>query len=324
MTARRTILITAALVAGTTGWYLFRPERLFIDQRVDEPFPVAAQEAPAMGTDAMASTTMDSDAMATGTTESGSMGGDAMEGGAMESGTMASRTTGTATETGAMRSGAAMTSGSGAMSAQAMSAPSAMAPGAMEQRGAMEQSGAMEERGAMEQSSAMEQSGAMEQSSAMEQSGAMKQGSAMEQGAAMGQGSAMRQGDAMSASAMAMHDSVPSMLASGRFHSNAHPTQGQATVYRLPDGRRVLRLTGFQTSNGPDVRVVLVAAADVRQDRDVTASDHVDLGAMKGNIGDQNYDVPAELDLSRYRTVSIWCRRFSVNFGAAPLAATPS
>ena len=46
----------------------------------------------------------------------------------------------------------------------------------------------------------------------------------------------------------------------------------------------------------------------------------VDLGALKGNIGDQNYDVPADLDLSRYRAVSIWCRRFSVNFGAAPLA----
>jgi hypothetical protein len=303
MTARRTILITAALLAGTTGWYLFRPERLFIDQRVDEPFPVAAQSAPTMDADAMGPTTTESGAMASGTMESGAMDGDAMEGGAMESGAMRSGATGSAMESGAMKSGSAMASGGSAMGSSAMPAPSAMGSGSMEARGAMEQPGAMKER------------------DAMEQRGAMEQDSAMGQGSAMEQGSAMRQNGAMSGSAMAMHDSVPVALASGRFHSNAHPTQGQATVYRLPDGRRVLRLTGFETSNGPDVRVYLVAADDVQDDR---VRDHVDLGALKGNIGDQNYDIPTEVDLGRYRSVSIWCRRFSVNFGAAPLAANPS
>ena len=114
----------------------------------------------------------------------------------------------------------------------------------------------------------------------------------------------------------------PVKLAGGRFHSNAHETNGLVTIFRLPDGRRVLRLTQFATSNGPDVRVYLVAAGDVQDEAAAKQAGFVDLGALKGNIGDQNYDVPAGLDLSRYRAVSIWCRRFSVNFGAAPLAET--
>ncbi|MGE5743040.1 MAG: DM13 domain-containing protein, partial [Gemmatimonadota bacterium] len=99
---------------------------------------------------------------------------------------------------------------------------------------------------------------------------------------------------------------------------------GAATIYRLADGRLVLRLTEFATSNGPDVRVYLVAADDVQDEAAAKLAGFVDLGALKGNIGNQNYDVPAGLDLSRYRAVSIWCRRFSVNFGAAPLVTTPS
>ena len=87
----------------------------------------------------------------------------------------------------------------------------------------------------------------------------------------------------------------------------------------LGGGRRVLRLTDFATSNGPDVRVYLVAAADVQDDATVTTAGFVELGPMKGNIGDQNYDIPATVDLANYRTVTIWCKRFSVNFGSAPL-----
>ena len=121
-------------------------------------------------------------------------------------------------------------------------------------------------------------------------------------------------------SAMAVAE--PMKLTSGRFHQNAHDTRGHATIYRLADGRRVLRLTEFATSNGPDVRVYLVAAGDVQDEAAAKQAGFVDLGALKGNRGDQNYDLPAGLDLSRYRAVSIWCRRFSVNFGAAPLAET--
>jgi hypothetical protein len=106
----------------------------------------------------------------------------------------------------------------------------------------------------------------------------------------------------------------------GLFHSNAHPTTGTATIYRMPDGRLVLRLTDFETSNGPDVQVYLVAAPDVNDDATVKRAEFLNLGTLKGNIGDQNYEVPAGVDLTRYRAVSIWCRRFSVNFGAAPLS----
>jgi hypothetical protein len=112
-------------------------------------------------------------------------------------------------------------------------------------------------------------------------------------------------------------------LATGRFHSNAHPTRGTATVLEVGRGRRVLRLTGFATSNGPDVRVVLVAAPDVTDDATVRRAGYVELGRLKGTRGDQNYDIPASLDLTRHRTVTIWCERFRVNFGSAPLAAGP-
>jgi hypothetical protein len=114
----------------------------------------------------------------------------------------------------------------------------------------------------------------------------------------------------------------PVTLAEGMFHSNAHETTGNATILSLPDGRRILRLTNFSTSNGPDVRIYLVAAADVTDDETVKSTSFVELGPMKGNKGDQNYEVPATVDLASYRTVTIWCKRFSVNFGSAPLAAS--
>ena len=113
---------------------------------------------------------------------------------------------------------------------------------------------------------------------------------------------------------------APIAVLAGQFHSNAHETKGTATVYRLPDGRRVLRFTEFETSNGPDVQIYLVAAKDVNDNETVTKAGFVNLGPMKGNVGDQNYDVPADLDLTSYRAVTVWCRRFSVNFGTAPLA----
>jgi hypothetical protein len=109
----------------------------------------------------------------------------------------------------------------------------------------------------------------------------------------------------------------PQAIESGGFYGVTHPTMGTATIYRLADGDRILRLTNFKTSNGPDVHVYLVGADDVSAA--VQRGDFVDLGTIKGNIGDQNYALTHDLDLSKYRTVSIWCKRFSVNFGAAPL-----
>jgi hypothetical protein len=112
---------------------------------------------------------------------------------------------------------------------------------------------------------------------------------------------------------------VPTVLLTGRFRSVAHETKGSATVHQLPDGKRVLRLTEFVTSNGPDVRVYLVAASDASDDETVKKAGFVELGKLKGTEGDQNYDVPADLDLGKYRAATIWCKRFSVNFGTAPL-----
>ena len=108
-------------------------------------------------------------------------------------------------------------------------------------------------------------------------------------------------------------------LVSGQFHSGAHETKGTATIFQLADGKKTLRLTDFQTSNGPDVHVYLVAAADAKDDDTVKNAGFVDLGSLKGNIGDQNYDVPGNIDLAKYRAATIWCARFNVNFGTAPL-----
>jgi len=110
-----------------------------------------------------------------------------------------------------------------------------------------------------------------------------------------------------------------SQLAAGEFHSGAHETKGMAAVFQLADGKKTLRLTNFATSNGPDVHVYLVAAQDAKDNDAVTKADFIDLGSLKGNIGDQNYDLPANADLAKYRAVTIWCKRFSVNFGTAPL-----
>jgi hypothetical protein len=114
----------------------------------------------------------------------------------------------------------------------------------------------------------------------------------------------------------------PQPLLSGQFYSILHPTAGTATIYQLTDGSRILRLTDFHTSNGPDVHVYVVAADDAKDIATVQQSGFVDLGVIKGNIGDQNYELARDLDLAKYRAVSIWCKRFGVNFGAAALRPT--
>lgn len=108
-------------------------------------------------------------------------------------------------------------------------------------------------------------------------------------------------------------------LESGTFHGVLHPTEGTATIYRLGDGSRVLRFTHFRTSNGPNVHVYMVAADDAKDSASVLRDGFVDLGPIKGNIGDQNYAFGLDVDLSKYRAVSVWCKRFRVNFGTAPL-----
>jgi hypothetical protein len=111
-------------------------------------------------------------------------------------------------------------------------------------------------------------------------------------------------------------------LESGRFYSILHPTEGTATIFQLGDGTRTLRLTSFRTSNGPDVHVYMVAADDAKDVATVEQAGFIDLGVLKGNIGDQNYVIGGDVDLAKYHAVSIWCKRFSVNFGAAALRPT--
>jgi hypothetical protein len=113
---------------------------------------------------------------------------------------------------------------------------------------------------------------------------------------------------------------APEVLLNGAFHSNAHETKGRASVYRRADGARFLRLADFTTSDGPDVRVILVAASDVQKDGVVRQAGFVELGPLKATQGNQNYLIPIGVDLSKYRAATIWCNRFSVNFGTAPLS----
>lgn len=91
-----------------------------------------------------------------------------------------------------------------------------------------------------------------------------------------------------------------------------HKAEGIAKVVNLADGRTFLRLENLKTTNGPDLYVYLSVGKD--------ASDIVNLGRLKGNIGNQNYEIPAGTDLSKYNTVLIWCKAFSTLFGSAKLS----
>jgi Electron transfer DM13 len=106
----------------------------------------------------------------------------------------------------------------------------------------------------------------------------------------------------------------PVQLARGPFRSHEHTTAGTARVIRDTDGRRYLTLTAFSTSPGPDLRVRLVRG----DTSDGGADGAVDLGALKGNRGDQQYAIPRAVDLGDH-TVVIWCRAFSAAFGSAQL-----
>jgi hypothetical protein len=107
----------------------------------------------------------------------------------------------------------------------------------------------------------------------------------------------------------------------GKLEGKIQATSGRATIYKAPDGARYLRLTDFTTSNGPDVHVVLVRAEDKQVEQEIVKGelDHVELGALKGNQGDQNYDLPAAADLNKYQAVAIYCVTFHALFGVAKL-----
>ena len=127
----------------------------------------------------------------------------------------------------------------------------------------------------------------------------------------------------VSEAAPAALSSEPEPLYTGKLEGSIHQTSGRATIYKTSDGKQYLRLSDFTTSNGPDVHVLLVRADDNALDQEIVKGglDSVELGQLKGNQGDQNYDLPPAVDLNKYQAVAIYCERFHAIFGVARLEA---
>jgi hypothetical protein len=113
-------------------------------------------------------------------------------------------------------------------------------------------------------------------------------------------------------------DAAPRVLADGAFRGLEHESSGRALLVRLANGDHLLRLEDLNTSNGPDLRVYLSEKPSTLGDF-AYGDGYLDLGALKGNLGDQNYEVPAGTDVGMFRSAVIWCRRFAVGFAVAPL-----
>lgn len=114
----------------------------------------------------------------------------------------------------------------------------------------------------------------------------------------------------------------PVVMKQGPFRDadSFHKGSGRATVYALPDGRRVLRFEDFRVTNGPDLRVVISSHPGPSDREDLETAGYVDLGGLKGNVGGQNYELPATLDVGAQRSVVIYCRAFHVVFSVAALS----
>jgi hypothetical protein len=109
------------------------------------------------------------------------------------------------------------------------------------------------------------------------------------------------------------------VLRSSNLQSLEHQSSGTVVLIELAGGGRILRLENLATSNGPDLHVYL-STAPASSDWHGYDRDYVDLGALKGNLGNQNYTLPDSVDIARYRSAVIWCRQFKVGFAVAPLS----
>lgn len=114
----------------------------------------------------------------------------------------------------------------------------------------------------------------------------------------------------------------PQTLSQGTFYPLVHAVKGTATIYLLEDGSRTLRFEDFEVDNGPDLAVWLVPNETVPNQIGTVPQGYYELAKLKGNQGNQNYEIPADLDLSLYKSVVVWCVSFSVPFAAAPLPTT--
>ena len=124
-----------------------------------------------------------------------------------------------------------------------------------------------------------------------------------------------------SASVEDMPTGGPALLASGEFvdADAIHKGSGRALLYAVPDGRHVLRFEDFRTTNGPALVVYLARHASPASAADVIDGGFLDLGKLKGNVGNQNYPIPADVDVTDYGSVVIWCELFDVLFSPAAL-----
>lgn len=102
-----------------------------------------------------------------------------------------------------------------------------------------------------------------------------------------------------------------------------HTGSGKALLIRLPDGQRFLRFEEFKVTNGPDLYVYLSGHPAPRTRAQLHEGAAVEVGVLKGNVGNQNYALPADLDLSKFKSVAIYCKRFSVLFASAELVFRP-
>ena len=116
--------------------------------------------------------------------------------------------------------------------------------------------------------------------------------------------------------------SSPVRLKSGQFKDGDrfHKGSGQALIYDLPDGSQVLRFEDLEVTNGPDLRVILTTVADPESSEDVHAAGYIELDKLKGNVGNQNYPIPADADADSFKSVVIYCKPFRVVFAVANLS----
>jgi hypothetical protein len=186
---------------------------------------------------------------------------------------------------------------------------------------------AMADAGAMAKpTAAMADAGAMAKpTAAMADAGAMsdaKPTAAMADAGAMAKPTAAMADAGAMAEPTAMAATEPVALVAGSLVPGSTPgdrASGSATIYRLTDASHVLRLEEFATTNGPDLFVVLSRNANPDADGIGDKGSYVQLEALKGNTGSQNYTLPADLDPSGYKSVVIWCRAFNIVFGYATL-----
>lgn len=119
---------------------------------------------------------------------------------------------------------------------------------------------------------------------------------------------------------------APVLLRAGAFRGAdaIHKGSGAAAIYRLADGGHVVRFENLDVTNGPNLHVFLVRHPGPTESSDVTAENYIDLGPLKGNIGNQNYAIAPGTDLSGVASVVIWCKAFGVLFSTAPLTTASS